>query len=1181
MRIKRIEIKGFKSFPDKSVLQFQPGITAVVGPNGCGKSNVLEAIRWVMGEQRVKTLRGKKMEDVIFNGSDSRKPVGMAEVRLVLSNTDGQGPPSMGDYDEFMISRRLFRDGESQYEINNIPCRLTDITDFFLDTGVGRNSYAIIEQGKVDMVVASKPEDRRVLIEEAAGIARYKARREAALRKLEQTKQNLLRISDVIHEVKRQSASLKRQASRAERYRKLSARLKELDLAFHAHRCSGLQERVDALKQGLEKDQTRLAEQEAQLAGLEARLESERLNALNGEKELTGVLESQHAIEVDLTQVRGHIERDRTRIAQLKDRAERSTEEERSLEEQNRRALDRLKDLETEETAVQTDTDSAKLELERIDEDAVGSREQLARQRELLDRLKDDLFQALQDAAQERNRRENLTRTANEIALNIDKIDHESAEAELALENDMGQRERLFKSTEETGRLLSDESEQREGLVLARQRTLEQIEVARTKLTAAEKELAGHKARLESLEEMETSYTAYDEGVRFLMSEQASHHEGWLLGPLAEMMDVPEEFQKALAGALGERLGHLVVSSTLKGVEAAARLEEAKAGRSTFIPMSPRSDRNGDSGEAPEGLVSLSKVVHFRGGYEELGEFLLGRFFVVDDIQSAVQIWEQNGIAVDLVTRRGEVLNRHGEMTGGSREGAGGEIFERRREIVALKENIAELERGISTFGDALNGLDTEKVRLSGEIDSAENRINEFSMKNVQLGKDLERLEERIKSWERKQEVLGLESERLEKESTEVSDRIWAAEEEIILLERKGRLLEQQRDGTTGSVNQLTRAAQEEARRSGEIRVRAAKLEERGRSLHREITSAREAAQKLEQQLSTLAREMDRNAVEEKNLVAQLEAGAMKEKELMERHEGLAEKSERLKASSAEIGASIKNLEDQWGKAGKAVKELRESVHTLEMESVRLDQTLDSLVEKILERYGEDPRAVPAPEVLPDEDEIGQLKTKIDSMGEVNLAAIGESRHTEERLHFLLEQEEDLNKAVDSLFTTINKINKTTRERFQTAFHAINEKFQEIFPFLFRGGEARLELTDEEDLLESGVDIMARPPGKRIQNMRLLSGGEKALTAVALIFSIFLIRPSPFCLLDEVDAPLDDANLAKFNDMLQRLADRTQFLLITHNKRSMERADTLYGVTMEEPGASAVVSVEFMDRGAA
>jgi chromosome segregation protein len=1181
MRIKRIEIKGFKSFPDKSILQFQPGITAVVGPNGCGKSNILEAIRWVMGEQRVKSLRGKKMEDVIFNGSDSRKPVGMAEVRLVLSNTDGQGSANMADYDEIMISRRLFRDGESQYEINNIPCRLTDITDFFLDTGVGKNSYAIIEQGKVDTVVASKPEDRRVLIEEAAGIARYKARREAALRKLEQTKQNLLRISDVIHEVKRQSASLKRQATRAERYRKLSTRLKELDLAFHAHKCTGLQERINELKGSLNKDQSLLAEQEAQQASLEARLESERLKALNGEKELTEVLESLHAVKVDLTEVRGHVERDRTRIAQLKDRAERAKEEKGYLEEQSQRALERLKGLEAEKAAVQTETDSAKLELEQIDKNAAGSREQLARQRELLDRLKDDLFRALQDTAQERNHRESLARTANEIGLKIDRINSEFSEAALALEHDIGQKEGFLKSIEETERLLSDESNRKEELVQTRQRTLNEIEASRRKCAGAEKNLAGHKARLESLEEMQSSYTAYDEGVRFLMKDQAFHHEGWLLGPLAEMMDVPEEFQRALAGALGERLGHLVVSSTLKGVEAAGRLEEAKAGRSTFIPMSPRSDPNGNSREAPEGLIRLSDVVHFRRGYEKLGDFLLGRFFVVDDMQRAVQIWEQNGIGVDLVTRRGEVLNRYGEITGGSREGASGEIFERRREIAALKENISGLVRDISAIEDSLDGLERESERLSTDIDAVDGRISELNMKNMKLGKDLERIEDLIKNSERKQEVLGLESERLEKESEEIFEQIWAAEEQIILLERKSRLLEQQRDKASGSVTQLTLAAQEESRRSGEIRVRVAKLEERGNSLHREITSANETAQQLGQQLSALEQETDRNTQEEKSLTDQMEHRAVKEKELMQQHESLAQKSERLKAVSVEIGASINKLEDQWGKTGKTVKDLREDVHTLEMESVRLEQTLEGLVEKILERYGEDPRAVPAPDTLPDEEEIAQLKKKIDAMGEVNLAAIAESQQTDERLHFLQEQEEDLNKAVDSLYATINKINKTTRERFKTAFHAINEKFQEIFPFLFRGGEARLELTDEDDLLETGVDIMARPPGKRIQNMRLLSGGEKALTAVALIFSIFLIRPSPFCLLDEVDAPLDDANLARFNDMLKRLADRTQFLLITHNKRSMERADTLYGVTMEEPGVSAVVSVEFMDRGAA
>jgi chromosome segregation protein len=1177
MKIKRIEIKGFKSFPDKTVLEFKSGITAIVGPNGCGKSNVLEAMRWAMGEQKVRSLRGKKMEDVIFNGSESRKPVGMAEVRLVLSNSKGIGPPAMADYDEIMIGRRLFRDGESQYEINNIPCRLSDITDFFLDTGVGKNSYAIIEQGRVDMVVASKPEDRRVLIEEAAGISRYKVRREAAIRKLEKTKQNLLRISDVINEVKRQSNALKRQASRAERYGKLTARLKELDLAFHALRCADLQENLSRLRKELESKRAAYEETESTFSALEARLEERRLEALRLEKDLTESLETRHALDVELTGLRVAAERDAGRLSELERIKTRSDDEIASVREKIDVGRQGSAELEKDKAALKVDLDAARLAVQELLDGTRESRELLAEKERLLNRLKEDLFNKLQETAQERNRKESLTKRGKEIQSRMTGAREESVALNSSLEKDFQDTERHWEEIRNTAQHKSEAVTRKERLVSARQESLNQIEILRDQLAVAEKELAALTARHESLTEMESGYVSYGEGVRFLMQDGGLLENGALRGPLASIMDVPEEFQRALAGALGERLGHLVVASTRTGAEAANRLEAAGVGRSTFIPISPRSgdDRLEDS---PDGLTSLMEVVRFRQGYEGLGEFLLGRFFVVDDMRQAMEIWEKNGLNVDLVTRSGDVLNRHGEITGGSRENGRGDIFGRRREIEALQAKMSAVQESIGGLQDAFNDRDIEQEDLSREIDRTERTINDLNMQEVRQRKDLESLEERIAASERRKEVQVLEYQALVRESDEASQEISGAEERIVLLEKRQSELEKEREDTNRKVDELTAILDEKSRQSGEFQVEKAKLEERVRSLDKEIHTACETLIRLEEQLASILQEKDNHLKEERVLVEQVEARRKGERDLMEKHESLARHGERLKRDSEELTASIKTLEEESGRSGRAAKELRDIVHGLEMEAVRLEQALEGLVEKILERYGTDPRTVEAPDAPPDEQEIARLKSKVESMGEVNLAAISESQHAEERLAFLVEQEEDLNEAVASLFATISRINKTTRERFKQAFANINEKFQEIFPFLFRGGEARLELTDEDDLLETGVDIMARPPGKRIQNMQLLSGGEKALTAVALIFSIFLTRPSPFCLLDEVDAPLDDSNLARFNEMLRRLSDLTQFLTITHNKASMEAADTLYGVTMEEPGTSAVVAVEFMDR---
>ncbi len=455
--------------------------------------------------------------------------------------------------------------------------------------------------------------------------------------------------------------------------------------------------------------------------------------------------------------------------------------------------------------------------------------------------------------------------------------------------------------------------------------------------------------------------------------------------------------------------------------------------------------------------------------------------------------------------------------------------------------------------------------------------ISDLTLREVRIKNDQERLETQMNAARRRLEVINLERERLNKENSETKTELQQCDDVAASLEKTRLDLETEKRDIQRTAEALELALRERSRRTEEIRVRLAQLEERGRSLDRELRSSRDGLAQYEKQLAALIEEMSLSEQEAKKLAQEIEATETREKQLMTEHEEQAAQIDTLKSSSTELSSRVQCLEEQSASMAKSVRDLRDTAHAQEMESVRLEQALSDLVEKILERHHVDPRNVPAPETIPDEEEIAEMKSKIESMGEVNLAAINESRLTEERLTFLLEQEDDLNKAVDSLYATINTINKTTIERFRAAFDSVNEQFQEIFPFLFRGGEGRLELTDEEDLLETGVEIMARPPGKRIQNMDLLSGGEKALTAVALIFSIFLTRPSPFCLLDEVDAPLDDANLARFHEMLRRLCDKTQFLFITHNKRSMQEADSLYGITMGEPGASSIVSVEFVN----
>lgn len=1175
MKITKLEIKGFKTFPDKTDLEFKPGITAVVGPNGCGKSNVLEAIRWVMGEQRVRSLRSKKMEDVIFNGSESRKPVGMAEVRMVLSNDDDLAPSYMADYDHIMITRRLFRDGESQYEINNVPCRLSDVTDFFLDTGVGRNSYAIIEQGRVDMVVAAKPEDRRVFIEEAAGIARYKSRKEAALKKLEQTRQNLLRISDLIAEVKRQGNALKRQASRAEQYVKLTEQAREMDIGLHAYRCRHIQEQLRGIAEKLQANQTVLGEKQARLSTVQADLERTRLSALQTEKELQELQEARHAVELELASVRNRMEADRSAVVRLGEREQHLKEEQGNLESRVAEAKLGLERVNEEKAKIQGELTEAAQALDADIAAAKENEQDLASKRTRLDRLKDDLFSVLQETSQHRNARETFGKKNADLAHGVERIERDAEHIRHRLQGDESERDEIRRAISDTETSLREAAQHREELTRTKARTAQQVADRRKDVAAAEKRVAGERARLESLREMQREYRAYDRSVQFLMKQHDSEGTGALLGPVAEIMEVRPEFQKALTALLGERLGHVVVHSPRDAVAATDKLKEASAGRTTFIPLLPRNHENGKTADALDGLTRLQDVVTFREGFEHVGDFLLRGSYVVDNLDTAVQVWEQNGIHVDLVTAAGDVLNRYGEITGGSLDDRGEEVFEKRREIAALEEKVSAAETDLDVMRASLSSAEESLEQIGNEIEEVGKAINDLRVKEVRIRKDRERLDSQIHGSRRRLEVLGLESQRVQKEAEGLAGRIQETEKKLATLVEKKERLEKERSDLQVAAEELSVTVKERSQKTDKLRVRLAHLEERNRSLDRECRAASDAANQLERQLTRVIDEAQRNTSEQERLTAEIDAGAVREKELMRTHELQKGSVDKLRALSSELSSTIQSLEQDAGTLSKVVRELGDSVHALEVDSVRLEQTLSDLVEKILERHHVDPRTAPAPSEPPDEQRVADLREKIAAMGEVNLAARAESRQIQERLAFLVEQEEDLKKAVDSLYATINAINKTSRERFREAFDSVNEKFQEIFPFLFRGGEARLVLTNEDDLLETGVEIMARPPGKRIQNMDLLSGGEKALTAVGLIFSIFLIRPSPFCLLDEVDAPLDDQNLSRFNEMLRKLSDRTQFLIITHNKRSMQEADSLYGITMETAGVSRVVSVAF------
>ncbi|MDX9708874.1 MAG: chromosome segregation protein SMC [Trichloromonas sp.] len=1171
MKIKRVEIQGFKSFVDRVALDFESGITAILGPNGCGKSNIVDAIRWAMGEQNAKNLRGRAMEDVIFGGSESRKPLGMAEVSMIFANDDGQAPAAYRQYSEIMVTRRLFRNGDSEYLLNKTPCRLLDISELFMDTGVGARAYSIIEQGKIGMILNAKSEDRRFLIEEAAGVTKYKSRKKAALRKIEATRQNLLRLGDIVAEVRRQTASLKRQAQKAERFRALREELKGIEVGLARRRFAELSATLEA---GGARDK----EERQALAALAARLEREErtldeARQAQGEEErvVARLQERVFHLAAELEKAAGRLALAAREGESLARRREQGLAEEQEVARRLAEAdgeEERLKqtredlggDLERELRHL-AEGEAALAELSQRDGDLDAAQQET---RQLLYRLLTDLSQ-LSAGQQETERRrrqleERQTRQRGEtVRLREQLGEAESLIAELAT------------SLAALRAAHASLGEEQEGVRDAVARLREEREENEAMLARHREELGRNRSRLLSLRQLERDLEGYGGGVKALFAD-----DGWrgrFSGVVADHLEAPAHLETALEAVLGERLQVLVAPDREAAVAAAAFLG-GRDGRSTFAWPG----WTAAAAALPDGARPLAELVSPRPGSEDLVRALLAG---CGQVPSLEPYWGHPLPAGTLlVTDAGELLSWRGEFTGGGRQGLGQGLLHKKREMKELAVLVASQE-------DRLAALEEQRERLREALREGEERLREVesarhgqALKVMDSEKDLQRLEDTRARLDERLEVLALEDEQLHGEERELDRRLEETQSSRAQLEGQRLEYEEGVARIQEEAQVLRREIAAVRERVTALKVRVAGLREREEGHRGELERLARLRRDL-QSRRTLIAERRREALEEEaRLAGEGERLRIEQEVLAKRHledqARLAEVRERFALAQEKL----EERQDGLRRLREELDALRESHGAGQLRLRELALEAEHLHTNVLERYRVDLRDGPAAteeeaDAEAAQERLDELRRAVEAIGEVNLTAIEEYRELEERGQFLQVQQEDLRQSLDGLQTAIGKINRTTRKRFRETFDLVNAKFQEIFPRLFRGGRGELRLTDESDLLETGLEIIVQPPGKKLQNVSLLSGGEKALTAVALIFSIFLIKPSPFCMLDEVDAPLDDANIGRFNEMIKEMSQVSQFIIITHSKRTMEVADTLYGVTMEEPGVSKLVSVRF------
>lgn len=1172
MKIKRLEISGFKSFADKVVLDFQQGVTGVVGPNGCGKSNIVDAIRWCMGEQSAKNLRGKAMEDVIFLGSENRKPLGMAEVSLVFSTEDGRSPAKYLEFSEIQLTRRLYRDGESEYLINKTPCRLLDISELFMDTGVGTKAYSIIEQGKIGQILHSRPEERRQLIEEAAGVTKYKNRKQLALKKIDATRQNLLRLSDVLGEIKRQLNGLQRQAKKAERFREFRDELREIDLLFSLHQSIDLQARQARAEQDLVGLNQKMQEVTNASSLAEQQVELQRLAVVDAEKALTLQQETLFKGRSDSASCESGLTYRRKERDTVHERLARLEADLASLSEQRVTVRSELLRLQQQQETTGSDLVSSEARLDELQE-AQKEQEQIFDELNIsIEALRRELFSAKGESAHCRTRQETAQKRLIAVAERLARHSQEQAHLTAALAENSKCREVCVTNLAQRNHELQSVKTELELLIQKEQTLKQQLPGLEQSVQSKRDELSQHRSRLTSLEELEAQFAGYGQGVRLLMTE--SPLQGRLGGLLADALVVPEEYEVAVEAVLAERLQSILCEQKQDLLESLQYLHNQSAGRAQLaLPQTATSAPQTIPGARP--LLSVIDVAEKAASQVQR---MLASVQLADNLESALAL---SAIYPELtfVTMAGDVIGSDGTVTGGRSESQQAGIIHKKREIRSLQESVQTLAVELLAHEQERDQIRSALQATGQKLQTCRSNLHQMDLAIAGLTKDLQQIDVEATRLSERQNLLVSEQAMLDEEQTglqvEQKSAVTGyeeAESRAVVMEEKSRaqLSEQE------ERRRLLASARESMTTQ---RVLVATLREQGEAYQRALTTFTDQLHDLDSRIKTAANDQQQGHDDRQRLELELTTEELRLKALLEEQlkqdallQSVRQQYETCTGQLASVEHEARLRRDEREALRQSHTELSLLSSSLIMQHEHLELSLQdrhrlNLVE-IQERLGE--RQLD--EVTARMRQV-ELERLVDELGEVNLMAIEEYAGMEQRYDFLSAQKADLEESLHDLQQAIQRINRTTRQRFLEAFTLINQKFQEVFPRLFCGGRAELKLTDEQDLLETGIDIIVQPPGKKLANVMLLSGGEKALTAVALIFSIFLIKPTPFCLLDEVDAPLDDANIGRFNEMVREMSAISQFIIITHNKATMAVADTLYGITMEEPGASRLVSV--------
>lgn len=1181
MFLKRLDVVGFKSFAERTAVDFVPGVTAVVGPNGSGKSNITDAIRWVLGEQSAKSLRGAKMEDIIFAGSDSRKPLNFAEVTLTLDNEDQFLPI---EYNEVSITRRVYRSGESEFFINKQACRLKDIIDLFMDTGLGREAFSIISQGKVEEILNSKAEDRRTIFEEAAGVLKYKSRKKKAEAKLTETQENLNRVNDIIHELESQIEPLKIQASIAKEYLEKKEELEKFEIALTVYEIEDLHVQWEQLSKQLEQHQKDELKLSSDLQVKEAKIEEIR-------DHISAIDESISELQTVLLHASEELEKLEGRKEVLKERKKNASQNKEQLEKNMEELTAKLEILKKQKREQETAAARLSQEMKQLEQKLLEKQEQLKLFTENIDEkiesLKSDYIELLNEQASAKNELLYIEQQLEQQNARNKRIDNEN-------EKFLDERRKIQERKKEVMSSLNDAKKRLENHVhfyMEEQKKLEALKNNYQKqektLYQAYQYLQQAKSRKDMLEEMEEEYSGFFQGVKEVLKARQSKLQG-IIGAVAELIRVPKEYEVAIETALGGAMQHIVVDSEQSGRAAIQFLKKNSYGRATFLPVNVIKGKQLSSAQMkaienhPSFVGVAANLVQYDSKYENIILNLLGHVVIAKDLKSANEMAKLLQYRYRIVTLEGDIVNPGGSMTGGAAKQKTNSLLSRKGELEELKAKLTEME------------LKTEKLeshvkRLKEDIQLLENKLE-----------DMRKIGEAFRFKEQSYKVELREVEMAEKNINERlalydMDKVQYKEELEKLLSRKKELL-MKLDSYVSSISDLDKEisvlterknheivsketiATEIADLKAEFAAKKQELRHAKEKIERIVADLAETEKKLaayQEDLELLSSEMTDSSSGEVQLEEAAKRKLQDKDETMKLISSRREERMKLQAELEDAEIEVKELKRQHRGLVVVLKDEEVKLNRIDVE---LENRLAHLREEHLLTFDgakeQFPLTIPLEEARK---KVKLLKLEIEELGTVNLGAIEEYERVSERYEFLSEQKRDLQEAKDTLLQVIDEMDEEMKKRFEQTFNGIRTHFESVFRALFGGGRADLKLTDPDDLLNTGIEIVAQPPGKKLQNLGLLSGGERALTAIALLFSILKVRPVPFCILDEVEAALDEANVTRFSQYLKRYSSETQFIVITHRKGTMEGADVLYGVTMQESGVSKLVSVRLAE----